>query len=96
MNSYMFDTLVDALKRNDSSDHKMYLMKIMIGRSGMISTSQVAQLLKFLPSENDKLELAKMAHGHTIDRDSYDGIVNKALSSNDTKAILNGFIHRYR
>ncbi len=95
MNPHMFDTLVNSLKKNDSSDNKMHMIQVNIGAAGVISTSQVSQLLKFLPSDNEKLELAKMAYGYVTDQDSYDGIVGGAFSSSGTKAILNEYIYRY-
>ena len=68
---------------------------ITIGAAGLISTTRVAKLMKFLSSDNDKLKLAKMAYGYVIDRDSYDKIINKTFSSNNTKVYLNeyGSIH---
>ena len=76
MYSSMFDALMNALQKNDSTDNKMHRMKVAIGSAGMISTSQVAQLLKFLPSDSDKLELAKTAHGYLSDRGSSSSMIN--------------------
>ncbi|CAF3382904.1 unnamed protein product [Rotaria sp. Silwood2] len=70
-------------------------MQIAIGAAGEISASQVVQLLKFLSSDNDKLEMAKMAFGYVIDRDSYGSIVGAAFSSSTTKDILNEYINRH-
>ncbi len=95
MNPNMFDDLVNSLKKNNSSDHQMYLIQVTIGAAGIISPSQVANLMKFLSSDNDKLELAKMAYGYVIDRDSYDNIVGETFSSNGMKNYLNQYIYRY-
>ena len=94
MNPSTFDTLVNSIKGNDSSDHKMYLMKITIGGDGAISVPQVVRLLKYLPLDNDKLELAKMAYGHVNDSYSYDDIVGEAFSSSSTRASLYEYVHR--
>ena len=91
----MFDNLVNSLKKNDSSDNEMYTMIITISAARLISASQVVQLLKFLLFHDDKLELAKMAYGYVLHQDSYDGIIDKAFLSSDTKANLNEYIHRH-
>ena len=99
----MFDTLINSLQRNDTLDNKMHRMKVAIGATGMISTSQVAELLKFLPSDSAKLELAKTAHGYlsdhnsygnVINQDSYGGTIGEAFSSSSAKARLDEYIHR--
>lgn len=73
----------------------MYMITRTIGTAGMISTTQVADLMKFLSSDNDKLQLAKMAYGYLIDQGSYGDIVGETFSSNSIKADLNEYIHRY-
>jgi hypothetical protein len=95
MDQYMFDNLINALKKDTSPEHQLYTIKITIGYAGAVTTSQVAYLMKFFYHDNDKLELAKMAHGYTIDRDHYGDIVGKEFSCHSTKPYLDEFIHRY-
>lgn len=95
MNPIMFDNLVNSLKKKTSSDYQMYIIQITIGNSGIISASQVAQLMKYLSVDSDKLELAKMAYGYVNDQDSYGDTVGAKFSSKDTKAFLNEYIYRY-
>ncbi|UJR11858.1 hypothetical protein I4U23_016038 [Adineta vaga] len=95
MNSYMFDHLINSLKKTNNSDNQMYLITRTIGNAGGISRTQVADLMKYLSSDHDKLELAKMAYGYVTDHNSYDNIIGKTFSSPNTKAYLNEYVHRY-
>ena len=95
MNSYIFDNLINFSKKNGSIDEKLEIMKIAIGASGGTTTSQVVQLMQFLPSDDDKLELAKTAYGYVRDPDYYYTNVGEAFSYDDTQARLHAFIHRY-
>jgi hypothetical protein len=95
MNPNIFDNLVNSLKKKNSPDYQMYIIQIAIGNSGIISASQVAQLMKYLSSDTDKLELAKMAYGYVIDQDSYGDTVSAKFSSKDTKPFLYEYIYRY-
>ena len=96
MNPYMFDNLVNSVKKHNSSYEQMYLMKVTIGAAGIVSASQVAHLMNYFSSDNDKLELAKMAYGYVFDTESYADIVGETFSSDEADAYLNEYINRYR
>ncbi|UJR17762.1 hypothetical protein I4U23_004660 [Adineta vaga] len=59
------------------------MMQVAIGSAGSVTPSQVVQLLKYLSSDDDKLQMAKMAYGYVFlsDHDSYDRIVGNGFSS---------------
>ncbi len=103
MDPYIFGHLINSLQKDATPLHKMYIMKITIGNAGAISKSQLVQLLQFLPNDDDKLEMAKMAYGYVIDQYSYDyvtdpegysDVVGAAFSFDVTKAMLDEYVHR--
>jgi hypothetical protein len=95
MDPYTFDNLVSSLKRNKFPDTQVHMIEITIGAAGWISTSQVAHLLRFLSSDDDKLQVAKMAYGYVVNQASYGSIVGEAFSSNTTEAALDAYIARH-
>lgn len=95
MDSHLFSTMINALKTTNYFDHQMDRVKMTIGAAGQISGSQVAQLMKYFPSDADKLELAKTAYGYATDRMSFGNIVGDKFNSHDTKTELHQYIHRY-
>ncbi|CAF3291259.1 unnamed protein product [Rotaria socialis] len=95
MNSSMFDYLVRTVKKNNCPIYQMETIQVAIGAAGQVSGSQVAQLLKSVSTDDDKLELAKMAYGYAVDPASYATIVGETFSSSYTKAVLNAYIQRH-
>jgi hypothetical protein len=59
------------------------------------TTSQVGQLMQLFSSDNDKLELAKLAYSKTVDPTNYSGLYN-LFSYQSSRDELNTFIRGQR
>ncbi|CAF1376399.1 unnamed protein product [Adineta ricciae] len=95
MNSDIFNHLKDSLTKTTNPENQMYLITRTIGNVGTISRTQIADLMKYLPSDYYKLQLSKMAYGYVNDFHSYDHIVGDSFSFHHTKDYLNEYVHRY-
>lgn len=70
MNQYDFDQLVQKIRSQWFGNGKMNTAKDALDRN-YFTTEQVRQVLDLFSSENDKLELAKLAYRHTVDQRNY-------------------------
>ncbi|CAM2722996.1 unnamed protein product [Rotaria socialis] len=97
MNSMAFDSLVDSVNETGFSNDRVDIIKTTISAAGIVSPSQVAQLLDLIQFSDGKLEVAKWAFDyiHYYDRALYPSVVGKALPFSDAKAELNEHIRRY-
>jgi hypothetical protein len=59
------------------------------------NTSQVGQLMQLFSSDNDKLELAKLAYSKTVDPANYTSLYN-LFSYQSSRDDLNAFIRGQR
>jgi len=94
MDSRSFEMLKAALSRESFEKTRMEIVKQSIDRNNF-STMQVREMLLLFAFENSKLDLAKYAYGHTVDKNNYFQLYN-VFSFNTSKEELADYIRRYR
>jgi hypothetical protein len=70
MSSYDFEQLVSRIKNQWFSSGKLNTAKDGVSKNSF-NTSQIRQVLQVFSSDNDKLELAKLAYRQTVDPRNY-------------------------
>ena len=73
MSNSDFEQLVSKVKSQWFSSGKWNTAKDAV-QANYFSTFQVRQLLQLFNSDNDKLEMAKLAYAHTVDPKNYSGL----------------------
>lgn len=94
MTSYDFDQLVENIKTQWFSSGKLNTAKDAIPRN-FFSTGQVGQLLQLFTSDNDKLEIAKLAYRFTIDQRNYYSLYD-VFSFQSSRDELDRYVKAYR
>jgi hypothetical protein len=94
MNAADFDQLVSRVKSQWFSSGKLNTAKDGIARN-YFNTAQVRQLLLLFSSDNDKLELAKLAYPQTVDQRSYSALYD-VFSYQNSRDELDRFIRGNR
>ena len=92
MDSSSFYNLVESVKNTGIARNQVELIDTTIQAVGYISASQVAQLIKLIPFEKNRLEVAMAAYPYAIDRGSFPTVVASALTFRRTKVELMEFI----
>lgn len=94
VSSTEFQQLVSNIKSEWFASGKLNTAKQGIGRY-YFTSSQVGQLIQLFSSDNDELELAKLAYSRTIDPVNYSGLYN-LFSYQSSRDELNAFIRGQR
>jgi hypothetical protein len=90
MNSRDFDRLVSAVRSEWFASGKLNTAKDGVQRN-YLSSTQVRQLLQLFTSDNDKLQLAKLAYDRTVDPSSY-SVVYDMFSFQNSRDELRRYI----
>jgi len=91
MSSADFNQLVSRINSQLFSSGKLNTAKEAVSRNYFI-TAQVRQLLQLFSSDNDKLELAKLAYRNTVDQRSYYNLYD-VFSFQSSRDELNRYIN---
>lgn len=94
MNTQDFREALQTIKNTSFDDTKVTTAKEIIS-SNCLYADQVAQICKLFSFENNKLEFAKFAFDHTIDRNNYFK-VNNVFSFDGSKQELSEYIRSMR
>lgn len=94
MSQYEFDQLVQKIRSQWFGSGKMNTTKEALNRN-YFTTQQVRQLLNLFSSENDKLELAKLAYRNTVDQKNYSQLYD-VFSSRNSREELDQYVRNYR
>ncbi|ANE50369.1 DUF4476 domain-containing protein [Flavisolibacter tropicus] len=94
MSESAFNQFLQQVKTQWFNNGKMNTAKDGLSRN-YFATSQVRQVLQLFSSENDKLELAKLAYRNTVDQRSYYQLYD-VFSFQSTKDELDRYIKDYR
>jgi hypothetical protein len=89
-----FQQLVANVRSEWFASGKLNIAKQGIGNY-YFTTSQVGQLMQLFSSDNDKLELAKLAYSKTVDPNNYTSLYN-LFSIQSSRDELNAFIRGQR
>jgi hypothetical protein len=91
MSDYEFDQLVHTISRLSFESSRMQVAKQALS-ANMVSSRQVAELVRMMTFESSKLELAKFAYRNTVDKQNY-FIINDAFTFESSILDLNNFIY---
>jgi hypothetical protein len=94
MNGSEFNQLVSRIRGQIFASGKLNTAKDAASRN-YFSTAQVRQLLQLFNSDNDKLELAKLAYRNTVDQGSYYALYD-VFSYQNSRDELDRYIRSYR
>jgi hypothetical protein len=94
MSDYEFNQLLGRIKGQWFNSSKMNTAKENIP-AYWFNTSQVRQLLQVFSSDNDKLELAKLAYRYTVDQRNYYSLYD-VFSFQSSRDELEQYIRNYR
>ena len=94
MDARSFEMLKGALSRENFEKTRLEIAKQSIDRNNF-STMQVREMVLLFAFENNKLDLAKYAYSHTVDKNNYFQLYN-VFSFNSSKDELAEYIRRYR
>lgn len=94
MDARSFEMLKQALRRENFENSRLEIVKQTIDRNSF-STQQVQELCQLFAFENNKLDLAKYAYGHTVDRENY-GVVYDVFAFKGSRDELGDYCRRYR
>jgi len=94
MNGQEFNQVKESLRREWFENSRVSSAKLIFDRN-YFSAQQVKEVLELFSFENNKLELAKYAYGHTVDKNSY-YIINDVFAFSSSKAELNNYIRDFR
>jgi hypothetical protein len=92
MHPYDFDQLKNTIERLSFESTKMQVARQALSMNS-VTSRQVAELISLMTFESSKLELAKFAYHHMIDKQNY-FILNDAFSFESSIHELNDFIYR--
>ena len=92
MNDYEFDMLKRTIDQRSFDSSRLQIAKQAIS-SNRITAQQVTELLGLMTFESTKLELAKFAYHHTLDKQNY-FLVNDAFTFESSIDELNEYIFR--
>lgn len=94
MDAQSFEMLKRALGRENFEKTRLEIVKQTIDRNNF-NSSQVRELALLFAFEENKLDLAKYAYGHTIDKNNYFQLYN-VFSFSSSKEELSDYIRRFR
>lgn len=94
MDARSFEMLKGALSRENFEKTRMEIAKNQIDRNNF-STMQVREMVLLFAFESNKLDLAKYAYSHTVDKNNYFQLYN-VFSFSSSKDELAEYIRRYR
>lgn len=83
--------ILRALRQEPFDDAKAALARRIIGARRDFLTAQIKQILAQFTFENARLELAKFAYDHTLDREKY-YLVNESFTFKSSRDELNRYI----
>jgi len=87
-----FEMLKQALRRENFENSRLEIVKQTIDRNSF-SAMQVRELCQLFAFENNKLDLAKYAYGHTVDRENY-GVVYDVFAFKGSRDELGDYCRR--
>jgi hypothetical protein len=90
MNTQVFEQFKQSLK-NESFDNTRLTVAKQVINNNWFTAVQVKEIVKLFTFETSKLDIAKYAYTHTVDRGSY-FIVNDAFTFSNTKDELMKYI----
>jgi hypothetical protein len=91
MSDFEFEQLVHTISRMSFESSRMQVTKQALS-ANMVSSRQVAELVRMMTFESSKLELAKFAYRNTLDKQNY-FIINDAFTFESSILDLNNFIY---
>lgn len=91
MSAQQFDQLKYAIGSKSFDSSKLQVAKQAIG-SNYLSAAQVKELMELMTFESTRLELAKYAYSHTVDKQNY-YLVNNAFTFESSIWELNKYIY---
>jgi len=94
MDARSFEMLKGALSRENFEKTRLEIAKQSIDRNNF-NTMQVREMVLLFAFEDSKLDLAKYAYSHTVDKNSYFQLYN-VFSFSSSKDELAEYIRRYR
>ena len=94
MDARSFEMLKGALGRENFEKTRLEIAKQSIDRNNF-NTMQVREMVLLFAFEDNKLDLAKYAYSHTVDKNSYFQLYN-VFSFSSSKDELADYIRRYR
>lgn len=94
MDARSFEMLKGALSRENFEKTRLEIAKQSIDRNNF-NTMQVREMVLLFAFESNKLDLAKYAYSHTVDKNNYFQIYN-VFSFSGSKDELADYIRRYR
>ena len=93
MNSTDFQTVIASMEAKPMSQAKLNIVKQVI-KNNCLSVSQVRELAMLFSIEDDKLEVAKLCYGKTVDFQDYgklNDIFTFAASGEDLSVYIRSF-----
>ena len=94
MDARSFEMLKGALSRENFEKTRLEIAKQSIDRNNF-NTMQVREMVLLFAFESNKLDLAKYAYSHTVDKNNYFQLYN-VFSFSSSKDELAEYIRRYR
>jgi hypothetical protein len=90
MHPQVFQQLMLTISNTSFDSNRRNIAMQGISGNG-VSSQQVLEIMRLMSFENTRLDIAKFAYAHTVDRQNY-FIVNNGLSFNSSRNQLNRFI----
>lgn len=94
MSDYDFNRAKESLRQEWLENNRMTAAKQIFDRN-YFNSRQVKEMLLLFTFENNRLDLAKYAYGHTVDKGNY-LLVNDVFTFNNNKEELARYIRDYR
>jgi hypothetical protein len=89
-----FQNMLEVIKEQSFDNKRMNIAK-MIMDMNFFTTNQIIEILNLLTFDNNKLEMAKYAYPHVIDRENY-FLVSRKLIFDSHRKELNTYILQYQ
>ncbi|MBS1920457.1 MAG: DUF4476 domain-containing protein [Bacteroidetes bacterium] len=94
MNDKDFDFVLQSINKEWYENNKVVSARQIIN-TNYFTSSQVKQMLQLFSYDNNKLDLAKLAYGKTVDQRNYQCVFDE-LSFSSSKAALSQYIQNFR
>lgn len=94
MNQRDFERLKQSISNAHFDSDKMMIAKQVIN-SNYFGVSQVKEMMRLFNFDSNKLDIAKLAYGKTVDRNNYFSVYDE-FSFSSSKQELNRYISNYR
>jgi hypothetical protein len=92
MDPSTFKVLIQVVKQKETSIEKLSVIGNCLRCADYISAYQTAELVRMMPSDNDQLEVARMAYDCTTDQKIFGSVVGDSMKSTSAREQLNQLV----